>query len=75
LAVRIISGQADQEADAARLVELLRMRSERPSHRTAEDADELAPMHRVPLAGKHALVGKVARRARSARPQPYVFST
>jgi hypothetical protein len=39
LAVRIISGQADQEADAARRVALLRERSERPNRRTAEDAD------------------------------------
>ena len=39
LAVRIISGQADQEADAVRRVALLRERSERPNRRTAEDAD------------------------------------
>jgi hypothetical protein len=46
LAFRIISGPADQEADTSRVVELLRVHSERPNRRTAEEGDELAPVHR-----------------------------
>ena len=49
----------------------LRVRSERPNRRTAEEGDELAPVHRG-ISCRQARVSwsNVARHARGARPQP-----
>ena len=50
------SSPPSERADAPHAVALLRARRERPSHRTAEERDELAPflieLHSVPSQGR-----------------------